>query len=264
MYPVYEVAKPTEFYDIDRGIKTSLAKRVQESPIRYSILKSATQRFRETYLEAPQVDYDIDTAHKKDIKRAVDDSKVKLAAVFSSTDRFRRPLLTEGADIVYDTNTLRFNMMGKDVDESPIKYANIRSNAKRFGQKFKTDAPDIMYETDQGQVKTLGRSVKESAIKYAVMSSKAIRFKDPVLTTAPDIGPGTYDFPPVMELRRDQTERELSSFKSGSTRLNKKGDPTKNLGSTWNQDHDTKEWSIKSFKISNTKLSRPAYLPHVE
>ena len=36
------------------------------------------------------------------------------------------------------------------------------------------------------------------------------------------------------------------------------------VGSTWNQDHDTKEWSIKSFKISNTKLSRPAYLPHVE
>jgi hypothetical protein len=51
-------ATPTEFYDIDNGLKTSLAKRVAQSPIHYSIMRSATLRFGDQYAQqAPSVDY---------------------------------------------------------------------------------------------------------------------------------------------------------------------------------------------------------------
>jgi hypothetical protein len=63
-YPVYEQAKPSEFYDIDTGIKTSLAKRVAQSPIRYSIMNSGTMRFGDALKMAPAVDYNTDTLHK--------------------------------------------------------------------------------------------------------------------------------------------------------------------------------------------------------
>ena len=67
----------TEFYDIDNGVKTSLAKRVAQSPIRYSIMRSSTHRFGTEYAPAaPSVDYNTDTMHKSGFARSVADSKV--------------------------------------------------------------------------------------------------------------------------------------------------------------------------------------------
>ena len=74
----------TEFYDIDNGVKTSLAKRVAQSPIRYSIMKSSTHRFGTEYAPAaPSVDYNTDTMHKSGFARSVADSKV--SALIAST-----------------------------------------------------------------------------------------------------------------------------------------------------------------------------------
>jgi len=44
-------------------------------------------------------------------------------------------------------------------------------------------------------------------------------------TTTADIGPGYYDAPKIGATRYDQSERELSSFKSGVKRLNYKAGP---------------------------------------
>mmetsp|Transcript_41152 Transcript_41152/g.101490 ORF Transcript_41152/g.101490 Transcript_41152/m.101490 type:complete len:291 (+) Transcript_41152:282-1154(+) len=263
-YPIYQSPKPAEFYDIDTGIKTSLAKRVAQSPIRYSIMSSGTMRFGDTNpSSAPAVDYNTDTLHKSGFARSMADSKVKYAAPFSKTSRWGKDVLSSAPDVTYDVDALRYNTLAKAVDESPIHYANISSKLNRFGAKKFGEGPDIVYETDQGLVKTLRRSVAESPIRYSIMQSASQRFKDKYnSTTSTDLGPGYYEVPKLGVTRYDQTERQLSSFASGVKRLNYKRDHTKNLGSTYNLDHDTRVWHRKGLGgvISATKVTRPQYL----
>ena len=48
---------------------------------------------------------------------------------------------------------------------------------------------------------------------------------------------------------------------SAAPRLaNDKVDPTKNLGSTWKQAHDTKHW-LKGTTMSAAEYLRPQYMP---
>ena len=48
---------------------------------------------------------------------------------------------------------------------------------------------------------------------------------------------------------------------SAAPRLaNDKVDPTKNLGSTWKQAHDTKHW-LKDTTMSAAEYLRPQYMP---
>mmetsp|Transcript_13426 Transcript_13426/g.46472 ORF Transcript_13426/g.46472 Transcript_13426/m.46472 type:complete len:276 (+) Transcript_13426:204-1031(+) len=255
----FQPPEPAEFYDTESCYRHLTTK----TPARYSILQSKTPRFKEHALQAPAVYYNIDTMHKKGLERAIQDSNVKYAAVFSRTERWAKDRFSAAPDITYDTDALRFSTLARRIEkETPIKYANIRSPAPRFRPTSSSAAPDKVYETDQGQVKTLRRSVVESPIRYSTMRSRALRFRDAPSTTGGDLGPGTYDTPVPAEVQRYRRPTgQLSSFKSGVNRLNERGDPTKYLGSTWTPEHDSKMWHRKAFTFSQTKVSRPAYLP---
>lgn len=258
------VPSRAEFYDIDNGIKTSLAKRVAQSPIRYSIMRSATTRFAEQYTSAaPSVVYNTDTLHKSGLARSVADSKVKFAAPFSKTSRWGKDVLSGAPDVTYDVDSLRYSTLSKAIAESPITYKNMTSKCNRFGASKHTEGPDIVYDTDQGFVKSLTRSVKESPMRYSIMQSNSQRFKDKYAsTTSREIGPGFYTAPELDAVPPYQAERPLSCFASGVKRLRYKGDPTQNLGSTYTLDHDAKVWSRKGLggHISAVKLTRPQYL----
>lgn len=252
---------PAEFYDIDNGIKTSLAKRVAQSPIRYSIMRSGTARFAEQYSSAaPAVDYNTDHLHKSGIARSLEDSKVKFAAPFSNTSRWGRDILSGAPDVNYEVDALRFSTLSKAVAESPITYKNMASKASRFSASKLTEGPDIVYETDQGLVKSLSRSVKESPMRYSIMQSNSQRFKDKhASTTSSAIGPGYYSEAPHQPSNQS---RALSCFASGVRRLNYKRDPTQNLGSPYTLEHDAKVWCRKGLggQISATRHVRPQYL----
>lgn len=223
----------------------SLAKRVQQSPIRYSIMRSGTVRFRDGHpSSAPAVDYDTNTMHKSGFAKAVEDSKVKLAAPFSKTSRWGKDVLSSAPDVTYDIDSLHYSTLSKAVSESPITYKNMSTKTNRFGKSSLTEGPDIVYETDQGLVKTLKRSVKESSLRYSIMQSNSQRFKEKFKpSTSHDIGPGYYTTPHINEPPKFKSERPLSSFASGVKRLNYKRDATQNLGSTYTLDHDTRVWS---------------------
>mmetsp|Transcript_4359 Transcript_4359/g.15111 ORF Transcript_4359/g.15111 Transcript_4359/m.15111 type:complete len:268 (-) Transcript_4359:43-846(-) len=253
----YEELRPTEFYDTDQGIKATLAHRIETSPIKYAIIRTSTNRFKDLTPQAPAVDYNIDTGYKKSVRKEIRDSPIRYAAVFNNTKRWMKDTHSDAPDVVYDTDRLRLSTLGRYVaEDTPIKYANVHSNAQRFSKKSSSAAPDLMYETDQGMVKTLGRSMKESAIRYSTMRSKCQRFRDEATPTSSDLGPGSYDVPGPEVTRYDRKQQPLSSFASSVPRLHEKRDPTKNLGSTYTQARDTVHWESKSFKISRSALDR--------
>mmetsp|Transcript_9398 Transcript_9398/g.10868 ORF Transcript_9398/g.10868 Transcript_9398/m.10868 type:complete len:278 (-) Transcript_9398:682-1515(-) len=263
-YGNFRTARPAEYYDTDQGIKKSLAHNVADSANKYSILTSKVERFTDRAPQAPFVDYNIDTAFKKSVSRAVADSPVKYAATFSKTSRFAPDPKPQAPDVVYDTDTLAFKTVAREVDEHPVKYANVHSNAPRFGLKPKSYAPDIVYDTNQHTKTSLTKSVDDSKLKYSIMRSKQDRLKAlPTGATSELLGPGTYECPCPLDLKKDYSQRSFSSFASTVPRFNHKRDPTKYLGSTYTPEHDRKAWGQKHFRISPTKIQRPAYLPSV-
>ncbi|KAK3236177.1 hypothetical protein CYMTET_53665 [Cymbomonas tetramitiformis] len=260
----YERPRPTEHYDTDQGKKKSLFREVEDSPKKYSILTSRVDRFKEPNHQAPFADYNLDTAHKKTIKNGIDASPVKYAATFSKRNRFAKDKISDAPDKMYDTNTLHLKTLDKNIEESSVNYANVRSNAPRFGRKGLSFAPDVLYDTDQMGKASLQTAVSSSPVRYAMMKSNQPRLKERAQgCTDGELGPGTYETPCHLDLKKDWTQRSMSSFASSVPRFNSQRDPTKYLGSTYTPERDRKAWGKKHFKISSTKIQRPAYLPNV-
>eukprot|EP00238_Polyblepharides_amylifera_P011650 CAMPEP_0196584892 /NCGR_PEP_ID=MMETSP1081-20130531/48902_1 /TAXON_ID=36882 /ORGANISM="Pyramimonas amylifera, Strain CCMP720" /LENGTH=253 /DNA_ID=CAMNT_0041906271 /DNA_START=142 /DNA_END=900 /DNA_ORIENTATION=+ len=243
--PQYQHPRTTEFYNTDQGNKKTMASVVAESPKKYSILHSKVPRFKERIHQAPFADYDTNHLHKTTVTKGVEESKLKYAASFSGTDRWAKINKSEAPDKVYDTNTLHFKTLAKGVDEHHVKYANVRSKFSRFGPKTSSvGSQDVAaYNTDVLGKASLAVSVLASPKKYSIMSSKQDRLKRrQQLCTDENMGPGAYDTPCSLDMKKDWSVRSSSSFSSTVPRFNHKRDPTKNLGSTWNPEQDRKVW----------------------
>jgi len=261
--PQYVPPRPAEYYDTDCGNKMSLAKSVENSTRRYAIVGSRCARFKERLGCAPAADYDIDHLHKKGVAANVRESKQKYAASFSRTSRWSKSHgRSDAPDKHYDTNTLHMRTLAKKVEEHPLTFANMRSKFSRFGPRPGVPVPlDVTYDTDVLEKASLHKAVEGSSRRYAVMSSKQDRLKARQAPASGELGPGAYDTPCLLDMRRDWTQRAHSSFASSVDRLKSYRDPTKNLGSTWTPEQDRKEWSSKGHKFSTAKITRPAYLP---
>eukprot|EP00959_Pyramimonas_sp_CCMP1952_P465876 9489054-Pyramimonas_sp.AAC.1 len=262
--PKFEPPKPAEYYNTDCGNKKSLARCVQDSAKRYAIIASNTPRFKERYHGAPFVDYDIDHLHKTSVASGVQRSKMKYAATFSNSERWCKMSYSEGPDKCYNTDAFNQRTLATAVKESPVRYSNIRSKYSRFGPTTTSNAPDIVYNTDLLNKQSLCESVRTSTRRYAVMRSKQERLRGwNGFSTGPDMGPGAYNTPCPLDLKRSWRDSPMSSFSSSVPRFNTKRDPTKNLGSTYTLDWDRKVWAGKGGgKMSETKIMRPSYLPN--
>mmetsp|Transcript_34633 Transcript_34633/g.58193 ORF Transcript_34633/g.58193 Transcript_34633/m.58193 type:complete len:280 (+) Transcript_34633:221-1060(+) len=262
--PKFEPPKPAEYYNTDCGNKKSLARCVQDSSKRYAIVSSSTSRFPDRQIGCGNfADYDIDHMNKTSVARGVKESKMKYAATFSSSERWSKTTHSEAPDKSYNTDALRMRTLATIVNESPLRYSNIRSKYSRFGPTTTSCAPDIVYNTDLLNKQSLGESVRTSTRRYAVMKSKQDRLKEENKgkDTGDNLGPGAYDTPCHLDLKRDWRSGPLSSFSSRVERFSAKRDPTKNLGSTYTQEWDKRSWAGHGCKISKSKISRPSYLP---
>lgn len=65
-----------------------------------------------------------------------------------------------------------------------------------------------------------------------------------------------------MPTRRQDLPKELSSFRSTSSRFDRRVDPSRSLGSTWHPEKDRENWNRGGFTISTTQIRRPSYLPN--
>ena len=76
--------------------------------------------------------------------------------------------------------------------------------------------------------------------KYSVMRSKQPKFRKSNTFASGDLGPGSYDTPCLLDMKRDWSSKPQSSFSSKVNRLKNYYDPSKNLGSTYTPEHDRK------------------------
>lgn len=258
---------PAEYYDIDQGRKTSLARSVELSPRRYA--QSNVPRFKDTtQSNLPFGVYNLDTANRKTIESTSRDSRQFYSCFQSKTQRFR-PWSCPVTDVFYDTERLKnydHSSLVLSMDKSPIKYSILHSRYKRFPDKpNRTEAPDVEYDIDRGSKATLVTATVESPVVYANLKSKTTRFKQQQTTSTPNnLGPGSYDSKYVKDVSVSSAldKKPLSTLQSTSSRFyNDRPDPSKNLGSTWRQDWDDKHWKTRSVTISKAEYLRPQYLP---
>jgi len=264
MMEQYRKPEPAEWYNTDAGNKETLQTRVMNSPHRYAILGSNSERFSDkVYGETPFGVYNTDAGGKQFLSTHVRDSKVLYAASFSNSNRWSSTLKSAAPDVVYNTDVGRFETLSSSVDHSPIAYSNMKSKYRRLGPlQNASDAPDVEYNTDVASKASLVTSVKLSPVKYSIMKSPTKRFKDVTSSSTPhDIGPGKYDPPCMLDLRKSTSSLPLSSLRSMSTRFGAKEDPSKFLGGTWTAEKDTKKWQEKGTYFSKAEIRRPQYLP---
>ena len=227
-------------------------------------MHSTTERFPDkVYGQTPFGVYNTDTGHKKTVSTGVRDSKQLLAASFSKSSRWSQSLKTSAPDVVYDTDVGRFKTLSTEVGDSPITYSIVRSKYRRLGPLTSpTDAPDVEYDTNVLHKAAMTTAVQRSPLKYSIIHSSTKRFPDRIVSSTPNtLGPGSYDPPPMLDLRRSQSLKPLSSFSSTSTRFGEKQDPTKWLGGTWSPEKDKKKWAEKGNTFSKAEVRRPQYLP---
>lgn len=76
------------------------------------------------------------------------------------------------------------------------------------------------------------------------------------------LGPGSYDYNYIKDMRYNLKNRPSSSFVSKSERFQEKenGLLNRNLGSRWKLETDLWHWTKRPHTISNTKYTRPSYL----
>lgn len=227
-------------------------------------MQSGTERFSDKqYGNTPFGVYDTDSGSKKTLATSVKDSKILLASSFSNSNRWSSALKSAAPDMMYDTNVGRFQTLSSSVEASPINYSNLRSKYRRLGPlTTPTEAPDVEYNTDAMHKASMVNALAQSSIRYSVMRSPTKRFKEKVLTSTPkELGPGSYDPQPMLDLRKSQEWRALSSFRSTSSRFGEKHDPSKWLGGTWSPEKDTRRWGEKGTQFSKAEIRRPQYLP---
>ena len=250
-------------YNTDTLNKACISTRILTSPQRYSVMRSRVPRLRESGIRAPLADYDTDTAHKKYLTSSVRDSRIRYAATFSNSGRFARDIKTAAPDVTYDTDVLsnsQANNFASGLAKTPITYKNVRSRRPRKGPEIITEAPDIMYDVDTLNKATLRAIVDRSPRKMSTMTSTSARFGIPMRpSTEPEVGPGYYAY--TIPTRREDVDRELSSFRSTAARFDRRVDPSRGLGSTWHPEKDRKYWNRGGFTISTTQMTRPSYLP---
>lgn len=261
--PQYQPPRPAEYYDTDCGNKASLARSVETSTRRYAIMGSKCPRFKDTHSCAPAADYNIDHLHKKGVSASVRESKQKYAASFSRTARWGKAhKILDTPDKYYETDFGPSATLYKKCQENPQTYAIMRSKFSRFGPKPGIAPPtDVDYNTDVLNKASLETVVGASNQRYSVMRSRQPRLRMENTFSSGDLGPGAYDTPCLLDMRRDWTARAQSSFVSAVPRLKVTRDPTKNLGSTWTPEHDRKVWQDKGNKFSTAAITRPSYLP---
>lgn len=246
---------PAEFYDTDCGSKKSMAKSLQANPNRMSIMKSGTRRFNSqpSHLVTPFGVYQLDTAHKKSLSTGVRDTKRFYAAPFYAKTRSTAcgDAKSAGPGCSYDVQALTSGQaptFQESVAQSPILYTVMRSKLARVAKAATTEGPDIIYDTDTMQKQCLVTKIQTSPILYANMSRSKVQRSGlaPSNSCPADIGPGAYDCPIRSDIRTSLVLKQnpLSSMLSNAPRLStEKVDPTKNLGSTWKQERDTKYWN---------------------
>eukprot|EP00195_Chlamydomonas_chlamydogama_P012182 CAMPEP_0202900848 /NCGR_PEP_ID=MMETSP1392-20130828/12072_1 /ASSEMBLY_ACC=CAM_ASM_000868 /TAXON_ID=225041 /ORGANISM="Chlamydomonas chlamydogama, Strain SAG 11-48b" /LENGTH=268 /DNA_ID=CAMNT_0049587301 /DNA_START=217 /DNA_END=1023 /DNA_ORIENTATION=- len=246
----------------------SLARRVETSPVRYSIIRSNAPRFHDSATPVPFGVYDTDHAHKKSVESHARDNRRFYASSFQSTvPRFTRPWSSPTTDAFYDVNTTknaRAATVSKSVEDSSIKYAIHRSKYKRFSDKPLNDGPDVIYETDRGHKLTLYSSMLKSPISYGNMGAPLKKFGSVQLDSYHNhLGPGMYDYPyhkdvvvsPALE------ERPLSSLISQTPRFGGRKVGGVGLGSSYKPEVDAKAWLATGRTISRAEYLRPQYLP---
>lgn len=260
----YQPPRASDYYDIDQGSKSSMARDIARSVRRYAIMQSNVPRFQGKFeYKAPAVNYNVDHMHKRTVATTSLHSPRKYAATFSGSQRWGKDTYSEAPDITYDTDSLSKRTMYTAVMQHPRSYANMRSRAPRFTRKA-SEVMDIMYDTDTLGKASFASAVAASQRKYAVLQSRTDRWPKATEQGAGALlGPGAYDTPCAMDLRKDWAQRPLSSFQSKANRLNAKRDPSKNLGGTWTLNSDTQVWHGPHFKNkwNPTKYTRPSYLP---
>ncbi|KAF5830367.1 flagellar associated protein [Dunaliella salina] len=260
-----EEPKPPVFYDIDRGHKSSLAKTMRTSPIRYSCMRSTAPRFpREGKDSTPFGVYDLSsTTPKKSIENCTRDSRRFYAASFESrTPRFRSTPVPLATDASYNVDKVMNSdpaTTSKVLESSPVNYSILRSKYKRFNDKpgEHGEGPDALYDVDSGPKASLQKSIATSPIKYGNMRAGTGRHKGEFkYETPPSLGPGTYNY----EHPKPKVSPPLSSMISRSSRFaGQRGGP--GLGSTWSQEKDLKAGWSSGPSISKTEYTRPVYMP---
>lgn len=260
----YQPPRPSDYYDTDQGNKSSMARDIARSVRRYAIVQSNVPRFQgKMEYRAPAVTYDLDHLHKRTVASTSLHSPRKYAATFSASKRWGKDTWSEAPDVTYDTDALSKRTLLTAVLQHPRCYANMKSRAPRFTRKA-TESTDVMYDTDTLNKASFAATVAASQRKYAVLQSRTDRWPKVAGSAAgAALGPGAYDTPCAMDLRKDWAQRPLSSFQSKVNRLSAKRDPGKNLGGTWSLGADTRVWQGPHFKNkwNSTKYTRPSYLP---
>eukprot|EP00200_Dunaliella_tertiolecta_P005273 CAMPEP_0202351256 /NCGR_PEP_ID=MMETSP1126-20121109/7979_1 /ASSEMBLY_ACC=CAM_ASM_000457 /TAXON_ID=3047 /ORGANISM="Dunaliella tertiolecta, Strain CCMP1320" /LENGTH=271 /DNA_ID=CAMNT_0048943347 /DNA_START=130 /DNA_END=945 /DNA_ORIENTATION=- len=260
-----EETKPPVFYDIDRGHKSSLAKTMRTSPIRYSCMRSTAPRFpREGKDSTPFGVYDLSsTTTKKTIETSTRDSRRFYAASFDSqTPRFRSTAASLAPDAMYNVDKVMNSnpaTTSKVLESSPVNYSILRSKYKRFNDKPYGEGPDTLYDVDSGPKASLQKSIATSPIKYGNMKAGTGRHRGELkYETPPSLGPGTYDY----QHPQPKVSPPLSSMVSRSSRfVNQPGGSGAGLGSTWTQEKDQKAGWRSGPSISKTEYMRPVYMP---
>lgn len=259
------------FYDIDNGRKKSIARSVETSPIRYSILRSMAPRFADHGNDkVPFGAYNTDTGSKKTMESHCRDNRRFYASSFQSTvPRFGRPWSQPVTDHIYDvqtTSNAHPSTLSRSVEVTPLHYAIHHSKQKRFSDKSLSEAPDVVYDLDRGSKQTLYTSMLQSPITYRNMGTNSNKFEATRVDEAKlNLGPGSYDYPysgdatypPLLE------NRPLSSLQSRTPRFGAGKSAGLGLGSTYRPENDTKEWHKGSKTISKAEYLRPQYLPKV-
>eukprot|EP00892_Ulva_mutabilis_P005767 jgi/Ulvmu1/3562/UM166_0016.1 len=255
---------PAEYYDTDCGNKKSFARSLQDSPHRMAVMRSGTARFRieKANSVTPFAAYHMDTAHKKSMSSTVRDS-TRFGCAFDAPGRKEFLSAANGPDVCYDVKSL-YNghspALAQAAEMSPVRYAMMSSKQARVTAAQQSAAPDVVYNTDFLGKQMLWTRVETSPILYANLGKTGMKRSSLTAPTScpATLGPGSYDAPMPKDVRVSLmlNNNQMSSMASRAPRLaTDKVDPTRNLGSTWRQEHDRKYWA-RGVTVCKAKLQR--------
>lgn len=267
------------FYDTDAGRKMTLAKSVEVSGRRYSIMRSTAPRLPDERREdVPFGAYNTDRGAKCTMEVHSRDNRRFYSSSFdSAVPRFRRPWTSPVTDVFYDPDRLKDHQpssVAKALQTTPIQYAIHRSRYKRFPDRpILSEAPDVTYDTDCPLA-------KNKASMYTEMVKSPVMYRNmgagPAASRArggggsgggntsgsAHLGPGAYDTKCARDISVSPAleSRPLSSMASGSTRFGRGQEASRAMGQPWSSDRANKHWG-RGVTISKTEYLRPQYLP---